>query len=699
MSPRRRLLAIVVAALAVAGQARADKVPGVVLSPQTAESAPLVESRIAEVTVFSDRARIRRRGRAPGKAGVELVRFPSLPGAVQLDTIRVSASGGRVLRVEATPVQRERLSIEQAGKLLDALDAVSDRLAEMDDRRVGDDWEVGFLRALSPAPPVSEEKREGRKNLVPDVASWWKALDFVGERGRAANARLLKLEGDRRELVKERDRLLADVQALNRGGFSDRVVDVVAIVDLARAGAELELEYFVPGARWKPAYDLHFASARGQIRVETAAVVEQATGEDWTDATLLLSTAMPGRGIDLPELLTWTLGERSEFVPQLRARRPPVVEPPPPFPAARAVADEKRAIDAEIVRMRLAQASGTTSYDLDGKADVSDAARRGELQRRQQEQTRARARYRDYEATAKSSHGPSAPSAAPAAAPAPPPPPPAEAYGGDAMEEREVAEASPLVDAPAIGRMKSSKKEKGGSSMTSVPLALYDVSAPARGPALSNPYLPAVSAGGLDYVYQAPTKATIASSGKQVRIPLASQTFKATAFHEATPALATTAFLRARVRNDGKRPLLRGPATIFGDGELVGVGEIQTTGPGGDIEFPLGADQDVKLVRQVVPNTKTTGVIMKSEETTYDVQIQVANYKKQKVTVEIVDQIPRSRRDKVEIKLLGIQPAATGAPDADGVIRWRVDLAPGATQTLKLSYRITRPKDWQLYQN
>ena len=74
---------------------------------------------------------------------------------------------------------------------------------------------------------------------------------------------------------------------------------------------------------------------------------------------------------------------------------------------------------------------------------------------------------------------------------------------------------------------------------------------------------------------------------------------------------------------------------------------------------------------------------MKSEETTYDVQIQVANYKKQKVTVEIVDQVPRSRRDKVEVKLLAVQPAATGAPDADGVVRWRVELAPGATQTLQ----------------
>jgi uncharacterized protein (TIGR02231 family) len=262
-----------------------------------------------------------------------------------------------------------------------------------------------------------------------------------------------------------------------------------------------------------------------------------------------------------------------------------------------------------------------------------------------------------------------------------------------AKRESEAGSASSWQDIVAVPQKSSSV------SAYRIPMALADIEAPGRGPTLSDPYLPAVSAGGLDYVYQAPTRATIASSGKQVRIPLASQTFQATTFHEATPALAPTAFLRARVRNDGKRPLLRGPVTIFGDGELVGVGEIQTTGPGGDIELPLGADQDVRLVRQVVPSTKTTGVIMKTEETTYAVQIQVANYKKQKVTVEIADQVPRSRRDKVEVKLLGVQPAATGAPDADGEIRWRVELAPGATHTLRLNNQIKRPKDWQLYQN
>jgi uncharacterized protein (TIGR02231 family) len=231
-----------------------------------------------------------------------------------------------------------------------------------------------------------------------------------------------------------------------------------------------------------------------------------------------------------------------------------------------------------------------------------------------------------------------------------------------------------------------------------VPLALYDVTTSRRPPALTDPMLPAVSAGGLDYIYPAASPATIPSTGVQVRVPLASQTFRASAFYEATPGLATTAFLRARVRNDGKRPLLRGPATIFGDGELVGVGEIKTTGPGGDIELPLGADQDIRLVRQIVPSTKTTGLIMKSEETTYDVTIQVGNYKKQAASVEVIDQVPASRRDKVEVKLLATEPAPQAKPDADGVVRWRVDLPPGTTRTLRLRYQITRPKDWILYQ-
>jgi len=640
-----------VAALAAFGPApapRPAKVPGVVWTATTAANAAHVDARIAEVTVFSDRARVRRRGRAPA-AGIQAVRFPRLPGAAYLDTIRVSVTGGRVLRVEATPVQREQSSVAQAARLRDALDAVADRLAEIDDRRATDDWEIGFLRALAPAPLVPEDKREGRKNPSADVASWWKALDFIGERTRAASGHILTAQGERAQLVKEKQRLLADYKAINRVGLAmaDQDIDVVAVVEVDRAEAPLELEYFIPGARWKPAYDLHFASATGQIRIETAGVVEQTTGEDWSDVALLLSTARPGRGIDLPERLAWTLGERSEFIPQLRERRPP-----------------------EIYFDHIDRDRDAIVDDFDGCPDQPE----------------------DHEGTDDGCPEP-------------------ESYNGNGKGPREdreplmdlqvtrspaLARPSPakrsiLADAPALRKIFGSDPEP----TTTLPLALLD-KAPSEVP--SSPYLPVVSAGGFDFVYRAPTKATIASSNKKIRVPLASQSFRTAFFHAATPGLAKTAFLRARVRNDGKRPLLRGPVTIFGDGEFVATGEIKTTGPGGDIDLPLGADPDVRIERHVAPSTKTTGLIMKSDETSYDVVIQVGNYKRQKVTIEIVDQLPRSERDKVEVKLLGAQPAALGAPDADGLIRWRLELPPGATQTVKLSYRIIRPKGWELNQ-
>jgi hypothetical protein len=674
-----------------------SSVPDVVVDESAASDAPRIEAPIVEVTVFSDRARIRRRGRAPAKAGARVVRLPDLPGATFLDSVRLSATDARVLRVVAAPIARERLEIEQAKKLLDELDAVDDAFAELNDRAARDEWLLATITRLSPAPPVPEEKREGRRPLALDVGSWLRALDFLGERATAARVRLVGLAEERRMLGERRAKLRADLEALNRGGFAARAIEVTAVVEPGSGAAapEVELEYFVPGALWRPAYDVHFASASGQIRLETTAMVEQATGEDWERATLLLSTAMPARGVALPELMTWTLGERGDFIPRPRPKPAPAPVAPlvSGLPQGSVAAAHARGVEAALVRERLARA-------LSGPADVptetSAPAPPPELMEPMLQKSVGNVMRHGATAAADGVSG------VPAAAPA------EEHVVMDDSDEiaavrapRPMAvSAAPLVGAPAIRRSKkataSGSEDFAGAS--AIPLSLLE-GGPVRPPErLWDPSLPAVAAGGLDTVYRAPVAATIPSTGQQIRIPLASQSFRATAFHEATPALATTAFLRARVRNDGKRPLLRGAATVFGDGELVGVGEIKTTGPGGDIELPLGADQDIRLVHQIVPSTKTTGLIMKSEETTYDVQIQVGNYKKQPVVVEVMDQLPTSRRDKVEVKLLGAEPAALGAPDAEGVIRWRVELPAGGKKTLRLRYAIVRPKGWVLFQ-
>jgi hypothetical protein len=686
------------------------KPPNVVLGPAQVEAAPRADAPIAEVTVFSDRARVRRRGHLslkPGTAAV--VRLPDLPGATFLDTIHVSASGARVVRVETTPVEHDRLEIGQAVKLLDALDAANDRATELADKSALEQWEVSLLSRLAPEPQVSEEKREGRKGVALDVGSWWKALDFITARIRADEARQAAIDADRRRVDAEREALRGDLAKLDQGGFSQHAVEVVVVLEAGRGAADVQLEYFVPAASWKPSYDLHFSTARGQTRLDTSAVVQQATGEDWPEAAVSFSTAMPGRGIDMPELLTWTLGERSEFVPRPRARTAPPAEPSYPVPT-QPIADETGALDAEMVRARLAEAKSAPAP----VPAAADATRNFEEKRKARLKDQALDNLIDTAlANRKNSQGqPPAP-----AAPAPRPMAmhkkaavqkmsSAEVEMGDEEESEtthgwqdvvavprrvSVESGSPLAGAPAISK-------RMGPPARRVALALYDTPPPSEPPQLSDPYLPAVSAGGFDFVYHAPTPVAVPSTGKEIRIPLASQTFGTTAYYEAMPALATTAFLHARVRNDGTRPLLRGPVAIFGDGELVGVGEIKTTGPSGDIELPLGADQDVRLVRSVVPSTRTTGLMFKSDETTYEVKIQIGNYKRQPVSVEVTDQVPRSRNEKVEVKLLGADPKPLGDIDVDGTIRFKVDVAAGATRTVTLRYQITRPHDWELYQ-
>jgi uncharacterized protein (TIGR02231 family) len=214
----------------------------------------------------------------------------------------------------------------------------------------------------------------------------------------------------------------------------------------------------------------------------------------------------------------------------------------------------------------------------------------------------------------------------------------------------------------------------------------------------SDPTLPAVVAEGLDFVYKSPTRASIPSSGERLRVPLAVERFAVQTFYEATPALMETAYLKATVKNQGARPILRGPMNIFVSGDFSGQGELATTGPGGVLALPLGADEDIRFKRKVVPATEVKGVFSKDEVTTYQVTIEVGNYKKRAVKVAVYDVLPKSGCEKIEIEKLSVSPVAGKGPDADGVLRWDLDLPAGATRKIEFSYRVTRPENWQLYQ-
>jgi uncharacterized protein (TIGR02231 family) len=302
----------------------AAAVPDVTAGPGLADEAVVVEAPVRDVTVFSDRARVRRRANVDMKAGIMKLRLPDLPGAVMMNTVRVECKGARVLRVETIPVQRERFSIEQVEELIDKLEKLTDQLAVLDRETGITSQELGFLQGISPKPPVDESKRVGKPAPPVQVDVWSAVLKFVEERKAVCRSELRKFSQKRREMVKQLQKVQREVQRHNLGAFTDRKIQVVAIAQAKSAvKATIDLEYFVPGANWMPAYDIHFDPDRGRVSIHTAGMVQQATGEAWEEVKMALSTAIPGQGIDLPELLTWALGEKREFIPHARAARWP----------------------------------------------------------------------------------------------------------------------------------------------------------------------------------------------------------------------------------------------------------------------------------------------------------------------------------------------------------------------------------------
>ena len=645
--------------------------------PDLAERAVAVDLPITEVVVFSDRARITRRGDVRG-TGPRVLRAPDVPGGVMLDSVRVTSTGMKVVRVETRPVQRERWSIDQVDGWLAELEKRADELAVANGALAAVRADIAVLANLQVAPPLPEKDRLGQ-TIAPSPTAWKDAQDRLAKRRTAARVVEQELERKVRTLTAAFEVAQREVLKRDLGGFSDQKIEVVVIVD-GGAGA-LAVEYAVGGAFWKPAYDLGFDPDKGTVELKASGMVTQATGEDWPQVKLALSTAIPGQGIDLPQLRTWTLGDDREYVPFATARTTPRTTRPfqPPTPRPR-FAEIEREADRELLAERTDQLLALASSDPAGAV----AARGGG------------GRARDSKSIAPPRMpSPSMPSPSMMAPPAPAPMSFSAADRDEA--EREVVDS--VVNTETTGARSSASTPEPVRRQT---LALRG-GIGWRRQSFYDPLLPAVSAGGFDYVYDAPVKVTVRSQAEAVRVPLAARRYPVRTFYEATPSLATTAYLKATVDNGSALPILAGPANIFVHNTFAGDAQLATTGPGGALELPLGADEDIRLTRTVVPATKTQGVLFGEQDVTdYAVKIEVGNYKKKAITVRLIDQLPRTDAEKLKIELVSTspkpQPTSDGVVDGEGLLSWHVDVPAGGVARVSFTYRITRPKNWRLSQ-
>lgn len=268
-----------------------------------ATDAHVVDSKISEVTVYADRARVTRESAVNLAQGRQRIALEHLPGWVDEGSVRVSltgATGTQILDVRLDKTFLARASAEDVRAAENDVQAITDEMASLDD-------ELGVLNAEK--AQIESVRAFATQQLPADtlvrdvkVETFKNTVDFVAARLRENSKQRREILKKKRELAPElaaRQRKLNDVRAKSQLQERTVVVDLDAV---GRTRGTLTVTYMLPGATWEPTAELRASDGAEHITLSSYAVVTQTTGEDWSGAEIHLSTQRPSATMRLPEL-------------------------------------------------------------------------------------------------------------------------------------------------------------------------------------------------------------------------------------------------------------------------------------------------------------------------------------------------------------------------------------------------------------
>ncbi len=680
----------------------------------TAPVATPVTAPITSVTVYGDRARVTRTAEIQ-LSGTKPVPLPLLVDQADSSSIQVSASGGDVERVDISWVPASGFPRDQARTVLDEIEAIDTELAKLGRDREAWQAMVDTVRALRPTVPTGEPLRPLPKL---NAAGWPMALEFVRGTANRAQAKVRELDAKQVKLNRRLSQLTTDAQKLGAGRHAG--YKVTPLVH-GRGTVKLRLTYMVSRARWTPTYDVTLQPSTGKVQLLFGGSVSQETGEDWLDAEVTLSTAIPATATRYPKIGTWTIGERERFIPTAR-RVEEYVPPPPPTvrlpPVLRGDEGLWRALQSRLGlsagnqeeggrgegRGTSGLIAGEVSGDRDGDGIpdsmdrcpdepetfngfqdddgcpdhgrvMVDGVARDEGDRLD-DTRKAPASFQAQTKTAP----PAEPAPATVAADMRSPPSP----------ERSIfRRRATLALTPGAGQSADQPVESESVGML-----------PPGGWGQPNygPTMPVSLAGGYDLSYTALAPETVQSGKGARRVALLSRNWPVAVERKLFPALAPEAYLVAELKSAEKEPLPGGQANLFVGGDPAGVATLGLLVPGETVTLPLGLDRAIRPIRNVQVVTTEKGVISKDEISQYTVTIEVANPYPTAIPVRILDQIPVARDNNVEVKLVRADPGPASRDTATGTLEWRLTIGAKAKSTVTFVYSLKRKKGYRLHQ-
>jgi uncharacterized protein (TIGR02231 family) len=204
-----------------------------------------------------------------------------------------------------------------------------------------------------------------------------------------------------------------------------------------------------------------------------------------------------------------------------------------------------------------------------------------------------------------------------------------------------------------------------------------------------------VAAQGLSVQLAVPERADVQGDGTPARLELGRSLLKAPVRLRSVPKLAPFVFRVAEATNAAPLPLLPGPVDVFRRGDFVARYQLERVAEGARFELTFGLEEAVKIKRTTVEElVREHGVLGATRRRRFAYRIEVSNHLSRAEEVEIAEPIPVSELDDVKV---GIDASSTGGYAVraeDGIVTWRLKLAPGEKRTVELRYHVDVPASY-----
>lgn len=598
-----------------------------------------IKTDISEVTVFLNGAQITRSKSIELPAGGSTLKFTGLSPYIDSKSVNVNAKGDLTI----LSVNHQQNYLSQQGKsqnteqLIDAKVSLEKKI-DLENTYISIlNEELAFLKANNTI---------GGTNTGTSINALREVDEYLTAKMTAIKLKEIERQNTIESLTKELAKITGQLN-----GPSDKkewpTGEILVQVDAKTStNAAFEIKYLVNNAGWLPSYDIRVKNIEIPADLVYKANIHQNTNEDWKNVKLKLSSSDPNLSEVFRDLTTYFLGYNSappsytNAVSQVSGH---VFHKNSPQPGA-TISIKGTTIGTISDRdgyysLQVPQKSGNLLFSFVGCKTREIPIRNSQIDVTLEEDPRG------LEESVVVGYG--------------------KQKSNNLMDRLQVAGATVI------------RKENREIVM--------EESAPIVTEQFSNQ---------TNVEFEIKTPYSVPSDGKNLTVEIEKYSLPANYQYYCTPKVNKGAYLLAQIVDWEKYNLLEGEANVFFEGTYTGKTLLDVRYMSDTLSISLGRDKGVTISREIQKQFTTKQFLSNKKEETKSWLIGIKNNKQQSVKLTVLDQIPVSTLEEIEVNPINI---TNGNLDHEtGKIKWEFQLKPAEKKELELKYSVRYPRSKRL---